>query len=82
MFFLLYIFPDLPDQGGPLINGNSMRYQIGDTVRINCTSYRSRPAAKLAWFINQEPISDGVCRAFENNSLAVNKIQRLYIYLY
>lgn len=48
--------PDLPDASGPQIEGVRPRYQIGDTVRANCTSSRSRPAAKLAWYINQEPV--------------------------
>lgn len=27
---------------------------MGDTVRVNCTSGRSKPAAQLNWFINGE----------------------------
>ncbi|XP_044742188.1 uncharacterized protein LOC123303108 [Chrysoperla carnea] len=44
----------LPEEG-PRITGGRPRYQIGDTVRINCTSGRSKPAAQLSWFINGEP---------------------------
>ncbi|XP_043211522.1 uncharacterized protein LOC122375969, partial [Amphibalanus amphitrite] len=43
---------DLP-QGGPVIRGlflDSM--DEGDRVWVNCTSYRSRPAAQLTWYIN------------------------------
>lgn len=40
---------------GPKITGGRPRYQVGDTVRVNCTSGRSKPAAQLAWFINGEP---------------------------
>lgn len=40
---------------GPKIIGGRPRYQVGDTVRVNCTSGRSKPAAQLAWFINGEP---------------------------
>ncbi|XP_049790051.1 uncharacterized protein LOC126195466 [Schistocerca nitens] len=43
----------LPDEG-PRITGGRPRYQVGDTVRVNCTSGRSKPAAQLAWFINGE----------------------------
>jgi len=39
---------------GPRISGGRPRYQIGDTVRVNCTSARSKPAATLQWFINSE----------------------------
>ncbi|XP_067009518.2 cell adhesion molecule 1 [Anabrus simplex] len=43
----------LPDEG-PRISGGRPRYQIGDKVRVNCTSGRSKPAAQLMWFINGE----------------------------
>ncbi|CAB4059703.1 unnamed protein product [Lepeophtheirus salmonis] len=44
---------DLPDDG-PIITGGFPRYHIGDRVEVNCTSYRSKPAAKLKWYINGE----------------------------
>lgn len=44
----------LPEQG-PTITGSRLRYQIGDRVQANCTSGRSRPATRLAWYINGEP---------------------------
>ncbi|XP_013187127.1 uncharacterized protein LOC106132307 [Amyelois transitella] len=44
----------LPDQG-PTITGSRLRYQIGDRVQVNCTSGKSRPATRLAWYINGEP---------------------------
>ncbi|XP_075974627.1 uncharacterized protein LOC142975577 [Anticarsia gemmatalis] len=44
----------LPDHG-PTITGSRLRYQIGDRVQVNCTSGRSRPATRLAWYINGEP---------------------------
>lgn len=53
--FIIYLsFPALPDEG-PRITGGRPRYQIGDAVRVNCTSGRSKPAALLNWFINGEP---------------------------
>jgi hypothetical protein len=45
--------PDLPDDG-PVITGGFPRYHLGDKVNVNCTSYRSKPAAKLRWYINGE----------------------------
>ncbi|RWS26121.1 hypothetical protein B4U80_07266, partial [Leptotrombidium deliense] len=39
---------------GPRITGSRVRYNVGDTVNINCTSAKSKPAAKLKWFINDE----------------------------
>ncbi|XP_073949474.1 beaten path IIIc [Choristoneura fumiferana] len=44
----------LPDHG-PTITGSRVRYQIGDRVQVNCTSGRSRPATRLAWYVNGEP---------------------------
>ena len=46
-------FLDLPDEG-PIITGGFPRYHIGDKVQINCTSHKSKPAAKLRWYINGE----------------------------
>ena len=50
---LLSFNPDLPDEG-PVITGGFPRYHIGDKVQINCTSHKSKPAAKLKWYINGE----------------------------
>lgn len=47
-----------------LTTGGRARYQIGDMVRLNCTSGRSKPAAHLQWFINGEP-ADLLTRQFE-----------------
>lgn len=52
--FFFRLFAALPDEG-PRITGGRPRYQIGDAVRVNCTSGRSKPAALLNWFINGEP---------------------------
>ncbi|XP_065221722.1 uncharacterized protein LOC135846515 isoform X2 [Planococcus citri] len=46
----------LPDEG-PKINGGKPRYHIGDTVDVNCTSGRSKPAASLHWFINGDQVN-------------------------
>ncbi|XP_063890099.1 cell adhesion molecule 1-like isoform X2 [Scylla paramamosain] len=42
---------DLPDRV-PTITGGRSRYHVGDEVHVNCTSLRSRPAASLMWYIN------------------------------
>lgn len=46
----------LPSEG-PRITGGRTKYQMGDTVRVNCTSSKSKPAAMLSWTIksNQAP---------------------------
>ncbi|KOX75622.1 hypothetical protein WN51_12811 [Melipona quadrifasciata] len=47
----------LPEDG-PIITGRPgrHRYQVGDVVRFNCTSAKSKPAAMLSWFINGDPV--------------------------
>uniref|UniRef100_A0A182QRS5 Ig-like domain-containing protein n=1 Tax=Anopheles farauti TaxID=69004 RepID=A0A182QRS5_9DIPT len=44
----------------PIITGGKPRYQVGDLVRVNCTSARSKPAAQLTWYINSEQ-ADPTC---------------------
>ncbi|XP_076310457.1 uncharacterized protein LOC143225262 [Tachypleus tridentatus] len=41
----------LPTEG-PKITGGLAKYNIGDTVLVNCTSAKSKPAAILRWYIN------------------------------
>ncbi|GFY79342.1 uncharacterized protein TNIN_381631, partial [Trichonephila inaurata madagascariensis] len=45
----------LPTEG-PRIMGGLPKYRVGDTVFVNCTSSRSKPAATLNWYINDEII--------------------------
>ncbi|XP_048480740.1 uncharacterized protein LOC105382773 [Plutella xylostella] len=59
------LFPTVSDHGdmmvvalpehGPTIVGSRLRYRVGDRVQVNCTSGRSRPATRLAWYVNGEP---------------------------
>ncbi|XP_063235945.1 uncharacterized protein LOC134538500 [Bacillus rossius redtenbacheri] len=51
----------LPEEG-PRISGGRPRYQVGDTVRVNCTSGRSKPAAQLMWFINGQQADQSFLR--------------------
>lgn len=41
---------------GPRITGGQPKYNIGDPVVINCTSAKSKPAATLRWFINDQVV--------------------------
>lgn len=51
---------------GPKIKGGRPRYQLGEPVRVNCTSGGySRPPTKLTWFINGEPASPAYLREYE-----------------
>ncbi|XP_066602928.1 uncharacterized protein [Prorops nasuta] len=47
----------LPEEG-PIITGKSgrHRYQVSEVVRFNCKSVKSKPAATLSWFINEESV--------------------------
>lgn len=47
----------LPEEG-PKITGGAPRYQIGETVKVNCSSGRSKPATQLSWWINGEQVTD------------------------
>lgn len=38
----------------PTISGIKPKYRLGDTLRGNCTSKDSKPAANLTWYINSE----------------------------
>lgn len=62
--YFLCPFAALPDEG-PRITGGRPRYQIGDYVRVNCTSGRSRPAAHLSWFINGEPAEESALKVYD-----------------
>ncbi|XP_055683785.1 uncharacterized protein LOC129790334 [Lutzomyia longipalpis] len=55
----------LPEEG-PRITGGRPRYQIGDIVRVNCTSGRSKPAAHLNWFINGHQAEHSFMRKYDN----------------
>ncbi|KAG7200403.1 hypothetical protein KM043_017858 [Ampulex compressa] len=51
---------ELPSQR-PSIHGLRRKYRIDDTLRLNCTSGRSKPAANLTWYINdRQPLKSHV----------------------
>ncbi|CRL02789.1 CLUMA_CG015870, isoform A [Clunio marinus] len=58
-------FQTVSDHGDMVVVGGRARYQIGDVVRLNCTSGRSKPAAHLQWFINGEPADSMLTRQYE-----------------
>ncbi|XP_045110398.1 uncharacterized protein LOC123504138 isoform X1 [Portunus trituberculatus] len=57
---------ELPQQG-PVIQGMKSHYRVGDTARLNCTSAKSKPAAELAWYINEEKV-------YQNSTKAVSEM--------
>uniref|UniRef100_A0A182QG80 Ig-like domain-containing protein n=1 Tax=Anopheles farauti TaxID=69004 RepID=A0A182QG80_9DIPT len=64
----------LPDQD-PYITGGKPRYQIGDPVRINCTSGRSKPAVHLTWYINGDPAEPGLLKRYETRVTGIDKLE-------
>ncbi|KYQ47855.1 hypothetical protein ALC60_13121 [Trachymyrmex zeteki] len=48
------------------------RYQVGDVVRFNCTSTRSKPHATLSWFINGDPCHGGTVRQCLTNTCCIH----------
>ena len=46
-----------PLSTAPVIRGGLPEYEPGDFLHLNCTSYESKPAADLAWFINNVEVS-------------------------
>nr|XP_054929548.1 immunoglobulin superfamily member 10-like [Dermacentor andersoni] len=47
----------------PLITYDNQLYQLGDIVRLNCSSSRSRPAPKLAMYVNDRLLIDADVKA-------------------
>lgn len=45
----------------PDIGGLAASYSYGSRVVANCTTDRSSPAATIAWFINNVPVSEKIC---------------------
>ena len=46
-----------PPRGGPHIQGvPSREVRMGEELMINCTSLKSKPAAKLEFFINDRKV--------------------------
>lgn len=50
---------------GPQITGGQPRYQIGDMVRVNCTSAPSKPVCHLSWLINGMHANRSLLRPYE-----------------
>lgn len=42
--------------GKPSLSLEKLHYGLGDTVRGNCSSPPSKPAANITWFVNDKPV--------------------------
>lgn len=51
---------------GPQITGGQPRYQIGDTVKVNCTSAPSKPICHLSWLINGLPVNRSFLKHYDS----------------
>ena len=51
---LVLVLPSQP----PVIQGGDREYAPGDFLHLNCTSYDSKPAADLHWFVNDKKADD------------------------
>ncbi|XP_020287759.1 cell adhesion molecule 2-like [Pseudomyrmex gracilis] len=49
-----------PPKKRPAITGEEKVYATGDVLALNCTSDKSRPAARLEWFVNGEQVRENV----------------------
>ncbi|XP_046387349.1 uncharacterized protein LOC124156915 [Ischnura elegans] len=72
-----------PPKEDPRMVGVHPRYYFGDTVRINCTSGPSKPAAELNWFINGQqansrflrgPFRESNPEGLENSTLGLEVV--------
>ncbi len=48
-------FSALPP-GGPHIQGHHREVETGETITVNCTSLKSKPAAELNFYINDKNV--------------------------
>ena len=56
-FSLENLFSDFPSRGPEIVVGRS-EYQAGEQVGASCTVPASNPYSTLAWYINDEPVSN------------------------
>lgn len=65
----------LPEEG-PKISGGKPRYQIGDTVNVNCTSGSSNPPAQLDWYINGDKADPSLIRGPHTMFIGGDNLQK------
>ncbi|XP_063882220.1 uncharacterized protein LOC135112130 [Scylla paramamosain] len=47
-----------PPDSAPVLEGAQAAYHVGEQVSLNCTSLSSRPAATLAWYVNDQLVTE------------------------
>jgi hypothetical protein len=55
----------------PVIHTEHDRYEPGDTLRANCTSPPSKPAASLSFFLNNIPVSPASFKIHKNSVCSI-----------
>jgi hypothetical protein len=63
----------------PVIYTEHDRYEPGDTLRANCSSPPSKPAASLSFFLNNIPVSSPSQSAFTECTFAVFRVFSIYL---
>jgi hypothetical protein len=64
----------------PVIYTEHDRYEPGDTLRANCSSPPSKPAASLSFFLNNIPVSTPSQSEFTECTFAVPSLFSVYMY--
>ena len=68
---LVLVLPATP----PVIMGGELEYSIGDFLHLNCSSFESKPAADLSWFINDKKVN------IKTNQECIYKATQIELYL-
>ena len=66
-------------RAAPLILGGDTEYAPGDFLHLNCTSYESKPAADLTWYINGVKVAPDTVTVRESLILSSVKADGGYV---
>uniref|UniRef100_A0A182TND3 Ig-like domain-containing protein n=1 Tax=Anopheles melas TaxID=34690 RepID=A0A182TND3_9DIPT len=70
-----YRFVPRDDPPGSVFPQPGIAVDIGDPVRVNCTSGRSKPAVHLTWYINGDPAEPGLVKRYEPRITGADKLE-------
>lgn len=55
-----------------IVNGRQGSFEIDQKIQVRCIARDGRPAAKLSWYLDSEPITDNLSNEQPTESLASN----------
>nr|XP_022901833.1 uncharacterized protein LOC111414667 [Onthophagus taurus] len=58
-----------PQADNPNITFTKDRYEVGDTLEVNCTSAPSRPPAHITWYINEMKAPENLTKSYFNGKI-------------